>query len=116
MSLSTLMSRPCTIIRRTSDGDEDDFAPRGPVESYIDTVCEIQQAVRTEPMDAGNLSLTSWMVYMPVDTELDSSDALLIDGMGEFEVIGQPWRADTGSPAVHHLEATVRRTRGPEGS
>ena len=109
----SLISRPCVLVRRM--GDTDDFDDTLPEENYVDTVCEIQQQRREEPAGQGELSVTTWIVFFPIGTEVDNGDALLI-GDEEYQLVGAPWQADTGSPAVHHVEATAVRTRGPGGS
>lgn len=114
--LSTLISTPCTIVRRGSS-DEETFGERTRTESDVATVCEIQQTQRTEPPSEGELSVTTWDAFFPAGTQLDTNDEVLTDELGEFEVIGKPWR--TRNPRTQQfgqVEVTLKQTRGPEGS
>lgn len=112
--LANLIQTPCTIVRRFASIDDDDFSNERPTEDYVDTVCEIQQAQRTEPAGEGELSVTTWNVFLPSDVVAHNGDALVLDDGSEYELVGEPWRADSGSAAVHHVEATAKLTRGPE--
>lgn len=111
MPLSALLNRPCTIIRRTPSVTHDIYGNDVPTESTVDTVCEIQQTQRTEPPTAAELGVTTYDVWLPIGTALGTGDALVVAGR-EYELIGDPWVADSGSAAVHHVAATVRRTAG----
>lgn len=109
MSLATLLNRPCTIIHRTDSGEEDDYGDAIPTETYVETTCEIQQVRSDEPALEGEHSVTDWNLYLPVDVLIDTGDAVLV-GEVEYEVVGDPWHADSGSPQVHHTEVRVRKT------
>jgi hypothetical protein len=76
-------------------------------------VCEIQQTKRDEPGDAGELSVTTWTAFLPHGTEIDTGDTLTV-GDVEYEVIGDPWPATTGSPDMWHVEATLKLSRGSD--
>lgn len=114
MSLTQLLSRPCTIVRRLASADKDAHGNEVPDEQYVETVCEVQQRSRREPGDEGELSDTYWEGYFPTGTAIGTGDAVIVNAIGEFEVVGEPWQANTGSVGVAHVEATLRRTRGPE--
>lgn len=114
MSLIQLLSRPCTIVQRLPSAEKDARGNEIPGERFIETVCEVQQRSRREPGDAGETSDTYWDGYFPADTQLNTGDAVIVDAIGEFELVGDPWQANTGSLAVAHVEATLRRTRGAE--
>ncbi len=132
MSLSQLLSIPCTVHRRSSSVDDEKVVagdnrdtygnpiPPGvdtsPVdETYdLETVCELQQRRRDEPGDAGEMSDTFWNLFLPAGVDVDTSDSVTVDGYGSFEVVGDPWPARNPRTRLqHHVEATVRRT-GPE--
>jgi hypothetical protein len=128
--LTTLLSLPCTIVRREASTatepvagtDVDDYGNPLPTDpdtdpadnAYeLDTVCELQQQDRDEPAAAGELSDTVWLLYLPPGTELDTGDAVDVDGYGRFELVGDPWAVRNPRTGVaSHVEATVRRT-GP---
>lgn len=115
MSLATLMSRDCLIIRRSETGSTDRYGNPDKTETLISTTCEIQQLTRDEPDAAGEVSKTQWRAFFPVDTVLLTDDAVEVDG-DEYELDGDPWTADTGNVAVHHVEATLLRVSGAEDS
>lgn len=106
--IANLLNRPCTIARGV---ENDGYGLDTPDEAETtDTVCELQQRNRSEAGDAGEISLSDWVVFLPAGTELTTADRITVEDQ-TFEVIGAPW------PVVHpvsqiasHLEATVRRT------
>lgn len=112
MSIASPLTRPCTILRLTLDGDEEndygDPIAGEPVE--IETVCELQQRDRDEGDRQGELSDTLWNLYLPAGTVLGSADTVVVDG-DTYELVGDPWPAwDRVVGAIDHVEATVRRT------
>lgn len=109
--LSDLIAREAQIIRRPS-GERDDFSAPEPDPDPEDILCEIQQRSRTEPGDDGELSDTEWVAFFFPDAEVSGNDVLIVDGQ-RFELVGEPWLANSGSAAMHHVEATLRRTAGP---
>ena len=74
-----------------------------------ETVCDLQQRQRDEPDPAGELSITTWDIFFPAGTEVDTGDAVIV-GSYVYELLGDPWDANQGSAAVNHVAATVRRT------
>jgi hypothetical protein len=111
MTLSALMSRSCQIVRR-SPGSSDRYGNDIPTESLASATCEIQQMDRSE-MEEGSVTETLWKVFLPVNTDIQAEDALIVGGV-EYEMVGDPWNANSGSSAVHHVEATVRKVAGVE--
>lgn len=111
MSLSSLMGRTCTIVNRTSGTAQDIYGNVVPTSAGTITVaCEIQQERRAEPGDEGELSVTEWVAFFPSGTAIDTGDTVSEATLGAFEVVGRPWDANSGSPAVHHVEATLKVT------
>jgi hypothetical protein len=115
MSLTTLLSTTCTIVRRTDSGATDDDGNAIKTETPYQTVCSLQQVRRDEPPASGELSVTLWDLFLPTGTAIDTSDAVIVDG-AVYEVVGQPWDATEGSAGVHHVEATVKKSMGAEES
>lgn len=114
MSLSTLMTKPCTITRRSASTTQIDASGDAVVNTTtLTTVCEIQpqQRADTEPAEQGELSDTHWDLFLPWGTALDTSDKVTVGGQA-FEVVGAPWNAQTGSSRMWHVAASVRRTAG----
>ncbi len=101
----------CDIITRTAGTIDDGYGNLREVEGTVTTVCDLQQVAREEPGLAGELSKTTWNLFLPVTagTILDTADAVVVKG-DEYEMVGDPWLADTGSTRVNHVEATVVRT------
>jgi hypothetical protein len=98
----------CQILRRTAGTIDDGYGNLLPTTGTVDTFCDLQQVGRDEPITQGENSITTWSLYMPVDTALDTTDAVVVGGK-TYELTGDPWVADTGSNAVNHIEATVVR-------
>lgn len=101
----------CSIVRRTAGTILDDYGNAIPTLGTVDTFCDLQQVRRDEPELAGESSITTWNLYMGAGEALDTSDVVSVDG-AMYELVGDPWVADTGSQAVNHLEATVVRQGG----
>lgn len=115
MSLATLLSRPVLITHRLPSTSLDAYGGEIPDEQLIETVGQLQQKARTEPPTEGELSVTDWTLFLPVDTLLRTGDTItMLDEGQDYEVIGDPENMRMGSPAVHHVEATVRRTAGSD--
>lgn len=117
MPLEQLLNRPCTLLLRDSTGDKDDYGNEktgDPTE--VETVCELQQQRRDEQDDQGETSDTTWLVILPAGTEIDTGDAIQIDGY-VYELVGAPWRArNPRTQAESHVEATARRAAGAENA
>jgi hypothetical protein len=112
MTLTSLLSRSGTILSRTAGTALDTYGE--PLQGTTSTAvaCEVQQVQSDEPGDQGEFSVTGWKGYFPTGTTLDTGDAVSVSGMGTFEVVGEPWDANSGSSAVHHMEVSLRRTAG----
>ncbi len=118
MPIAQLLNTPCTIIRRSPSGDEDDYGNEEQKPEDVETVCEVQKQVRRaseEPGDQGELSDTLWTGFFPAGTELRTGDAVRVDALGEFEMVGDPWPVwNPRTKAVSHIEASLRRTVGAD--
>lgn len=114
MSLADLLNLPVTIVRRT--GEDDGAFDPVPSEALVQTVGELQQTQRAEPAAEGELSVTTWLLVLPAGTAVDTGDAVVAGGQ-TFEVVGDPWPArNPRTRLASHVECTVRRTGGEEGS
>lgn len=109
--ITGLMRRECKILRRSPTGEVNDYGDEVLAEDEVDAVCELQQQRRLEAADMGEVSDATWIAYLPIGTDLRTGDALVVGGTA-YEVIGEPWQADSGTAAVHHVEATLRLTAG----
>lgn len=113
MSIISLMGRAGTILSRTAGTATDVYGNATQGTTSVAISCEIQQIRRAEPGDQGEFSVTEWVGFFPSGTSLDTGDQVVVASMGgTFEVVGEPWDATTGSAAVRHMEATLKRTAG----
>jgi hypothetical protein len=106
--LADLLNRPTTIVHRVSDEAFD----AAYTESTTETVCELQQRVRTER--EGVISITDWLLILPAGTPIDTNDQVIVDGK-RFEIEGDAWEARnpyTQQPS--HVEASLRFIGGEE--
>jgi hypothetical protein len=114
--LSNFINRPCTIITRSESGATDIYGDPERDEGSVQTVCELQPRSATEPANAGDLSSEDWTGYfLPADaSSLDSSSAVYVEGLGEFELVGksQSWR-NSRTQLDEYVKAHLRRTAGP---
>jgi hypothetical protein len=106
--------KPCTVIRRTA-GSTNKYGKQIRDEKEVETVCAIQPTNTGREQEAAGqdqLSDTRWSGIFPINTELGSADGVRQDGE-EYEVVGRPWKAEEGSPELHHVEADLRQVKGP---
>lgn len=114
MPITTLLNRVCTLVYRTEDGTPDAFGnPTIDIVS-LQSVCELQQRQRDDRTVAGEVTTTSWAVYLPAATDLDDLAAVIVDGY-VYELDGPPWAArNPRTQTVSHVEATAVRAAGSE--
>ena len=115
--ISGLMNLSCQIVRRGPSGMEDDYGNEIAGESVVSTVCEFQKQNTMGEQESGSrndLADSSWDVFFPADTDIDSGDALLVDGK-EYEVDGEPWTVrNPVTGQLSHVECSVKRVAGSE--
>jgi hypothetical protein len=113
--IDDLINRPCTIISRSESGDTDELGNDIADVNEVVTVCEVQQRRRDEPDAHGEVSDTLWDGFFLAGTELTTADAVRPEGLGEFELVGDPWPVrDPLTQQESHVEATLRRVAGAE--
>lgn len=112
MSLQILINTPCTIVKRQPDGTVDEYGNDVPVETLVETHCEIQQRQSLEPVGQGELGITTWDVFFQADEDFGQGDALIVHDE-IYEAIGPPWQVrNSRTQTASHVQATVRRTAG----
>lgn len=108
------MNQTVTITHRTASGQRDEYGSEIPTDSNTTTVGELQQTQRAEPGQAGELSVTTWLLVLPAGTAIETGDTATI-GTDSYEVVGDPWHArNPRTQTESHVEATVKRTAGSE--
>lgn len=111
MSIERMMTKDATILRRVESGKKDRYG-NALVETVEDDVrCAFQQRDRSESEDGGELSKARWNLWLPYGTELDTGDAVRVNGR-VYEVEGEPGIFDEGSPSMWHVTAIVKRVAG----
>ncbi len=111
MSLTRMLSRDATIIRRTATGEKDRHGDDLFETVEVEVRCALQQRRATETEDGGEISDTTWVLFLPIGTLIDTGDAIEVEGR-RYEVTGEPWEAREGSRSMWHIEAEVQRTAG----
>lgn len=110
--LADLLTRSCTIVRRTFEGATDEYGNDVATERTIEAVCEMQQRQRSEDTDRGEVSATRWLLVLPAGTEIGTGDSVVVDGE-VYELDGDPWEArNPRTRQASHVEATVVRSAG----
>jgi hypothetical protein len=110
--LSTLMNQTCTIIRRTTSVDRDEYGDEIRDETAVATTCEIQQAVSSEAGD--EVASTTYRVFLPATTVIDQDDSIVVDGH-TYELLGNPDLVrNPQTKSDSHIEVDVRRTAGAD--
>jgi len=72
----------------------------------------MQQGKSSEQDLQGEVSDTAWSVYLKPGEEIDTSDALEIDGY-RYEMVADPWEVRNPSTGlVSHIECLTRIAKG----
>lgn len=115
MSLTSLLTRPSTIVSVTASGTKDEYGnPAAGTPTRTATLCYLEPWRATAGEQDVDRATTSddWLYVVPAGTTLTSIDHIEVDGeTGTFEVVGEP--AALWNPrkrAVSHIEARLRRT------
>lgn len=110
--LSALMNQDCTVIRRTTSSDRDEYGDEIRDETAVATTCEIQQASSNEAGD--EVASTVYRVFLPAATVIDQDDSIVVDGH-TYELIEQPDVVrNPRTKADSHIEVQVRRSAGAD--
>lgn len=111
-----LLTLTCTITGRAAQVAVDEYGDETFTETVTAAVCELQQRQRSETGAAGEVSASEWLLILPAGTSIDTGDTVTIDSV-DYEVTGEPWAArNPRTTAESHIECTLRRTAGTEGS
>lgn len=109
MTLTALLNLPVVIVSRTASADNDIYGDSIDTETRIQTVGELQQQRRSEPIAGGETSDETWLCILPAGTNIDTDDAIIANGQ-RYELIGAPWHARNPRTRLEsHVEATLRR-------
>ncbi len=107
--MTALLNRSLTIVRR-SPGSTDGYGGEIAAETLVEAFGEMQQQRRDEAPAEGEVSDTRWLLVLPAGTDIDTGDAVIVDGQ-VFELVGAPWEArNPRTLAPSHVECTLRRT------
>lgn len=111
MTLTALLNRPLTLVRRSATtGDTDAFGNVIPGETLVPAVGELQQSRRDEPDRGGELSDAHWTLFLPAGTDVETGDGVIVDGQ-LYEFVGDPWQARNPRTRLpSHIECSLRRT------
>lgn len=109
----TRLMVPCTIIRRTDVGVTDIYGNEIPTEMQVASKCILEQLSTAELPAAGETSSSTWRAIFPAETDIDTSDGVIYDGV-EYEVTGIPWSINHGARGIRHVEVLMRRVAGAE--
>lgn len=114
MTLTQLLNRKAWLVRVSDSGEEDEYGNQKQGETTTEIVCEVQQRRRDEQPD-GSPAEGDWLGVFPAGTVVDSGDKIVVEGLGEFELIGDSWAArNPRTQTESHVEATLRRVAGSE--
>lgn len=112
--MRAVLNRPVTVIRRYEDETTDRYGNPLPLEEITDTVGNLQQRTREEPAAAGEFSVTDWLLFLPAGTQLDTGDAVQVDG-AVYELTGEPWHVrNDANGRESHVEVSLRRAGSAE--
>lgn len=115
MSVAGLITRPCVLLLRTTDG-KNAHGKAIKDETRVETVCHIQQDRTTEPPAAGEVADTFYNCWFLPDDEnaadLTTGDAVEVDGLvhemvGVADPVVPPW-----SDQPDHIQTRLRRVAG----
>jgi hypothetical protein len=107
-----LMNLPCTVIRRETSAERDDYGDEIRDETTESTSCELQQLGSSEPSDEA--ASTTYTLFLPADVEIDQDDAVVINGH-LYELAGTPdLIRNPRTQQDSHIEVSVRRAAGAD--
>lgn len=114
MTLSLLINRSCTILRRQTNAETTPYGRQRKTDTAVAAVCELQQASSTEPDTSGEISATGWRLFFLPDIDIRTGDAVVVDGH-TYELTGDPWLArNPFTQTDSHIEASAERVAGTE--
>lgn len=111
MSVATLLSVPCELVRR-SPSTPDEYGDPTWAETAAETVCELQQESAVEA-NGQAVEDTTWRLFLPPGAaspeEPRGWDAVRVSGV-TYELDGDTWAVrNPRTGGVSHVEARVRR-------
>lgn len=112
MTISSLMSLPCTVLARTTSASTDAYGDEIRTEAATVTVCELQQVSTGEPGD--EVASTGYRLFLPANTAIDQDDSVVIEGQ-HYEISGKPnllRNPRTGNDS--HIEVEITRSGGAD--
>jgi hypothetical protein len=114
MSLASMIRTPCIIRREVATGEKDELGNETTKAIETKAVCDLQKQGGFTSESPDQVSDTRWVLYLLPDVTIGLGDAVEVDGEGEFEVYGEPWRARSSiTQQVSHIEVALRRTSAP---
>lgn len=105
-----MLQKTCVIRHRVED--ENNFNEYGDPEidtNDVETVCELQQVETDEPDLAGEFAKSTWNLFLPVGTAIDTTDQVIIDGF-IYEITGEPEAQGATNNRWGFVEAELVRT------
>lgn len=112
-----MLTRTCSIHRHSEDDDDfDEFG--NPVvndDATEDVPCEIQLIRTDEPPEEGEYARSTWYMWFPTGTQLDTSDEVELDGY-IYALVGDVDEALSINQRWGFVEAVVARSRKVSGS
>jgi len=116
VSIAGLLTLTCTITSRAGTGSVDAYGDETVAETTVTTLCELQQRQRSETSDPGEIASSTWLLILPAGTAIGPGDTVTIGG-DDYELVGEAWAArNPRTEAASHVECTVKRTVGEEGT
>lgn len=116
MSLAQRIARPVIIYHRESSGAIDEAGDEVDTEAAVETVANLQPRRTNERPTHPDIAESDWIGYfLPADIAyLNSASSVWAEGLGEYEVMGQPFAWD--HPRQSYVEANLRRIAGADDS
>ena len=116
-AIEHLLPYQATLLKRTYDGEPDEYGNPTWQEVASETRCELQMVGTREEHD-GHVQITLWRTFLPPSVPVDGWDGLRIESgpfagrIFELELTGDAAPAAAAlNGVVHHYEATVRGER-----
>lgn len=114
MSISTLISRKCTLLVRSDSASRDDYGNKVVTTTTTAGVCEMQPMSSDEADSSEEISRNDYVAYFPAGTDLSTADAVTVDGI-TYELVGTPTpRQNPRTRTDLYVKAYVRRIAGAE--
>lgn len=109
MTIRYLLQTPCTITGRSQSATVDAWGQPTTDTTSTETKCWLDQATTDEDHSGIEAVRVDARIYLLPDVAVDENDRISVEGLGDWEVVGQPNRLVRPNRVPSHIEADCRK-------